>query len=364
VPCFAGIQHFKTSLVHGPESACIHGPYESVLAPETIVDRRLIDSGSRCNRAEGCSRESSFAKQLLGGIQNAAFCNIPKASFHEFAILHEFQITISYMPASSLALAEETYRVLLQASKAANSELEFAGVLKALASVLSPILPVDVIAVVTVYGESVRARTVYVAGAQMIRGETAQGAATSLRSISNNRPPSSYPLAGSGVEHVGRTRRALVREDVEVEHAFPEDDRLLSHGLRSYVRCPLIVREELIGTIAFCHFAPRRYNAEEVALLEDVSAVIATAVSNSLAFAEIRALKDQLHAENLLLKQEIGQTAMFEEIVGSSVSVRRVLTANQSGKIWGCSMASCGSTVKRICLCGNGESWPGFHPCS
>jgi len=41
---------------------------------------------------------------------------------------------------------------------------------------------------------------------------------------------------------------------------------------------------------------------------------------------ELRKLKDQLHNENIALREEISQTSMFEEIVGSSPPLRRVLT--------------------------------------
>ena len=43
------------------------------------------------------------------------------------------------------------------------------------------------------------------------------------------------------------------------------------------------------------------------------------------AFEEIQKLKDQLYRENLALKEEIDQSSMFEEIVGSSEALRRVL---------------------------------------
>jgi formate hydrogenlyase transcriptional activator len=42
-------------------------------------------------------------------------------------------------------------------------------------------------------------------------------------------------------------------------------------------------------------------------------------------FDEIKVLKDQLYKENLALKEEIDQASMFEEIVGSSAALRRVL---------------------------------------
>ncbi len=43
------------------------------------------------------------------------------------------------------------------------------------------------------------------------------------------------------------------------------------------------------------------------------------------AFDEIKILKDQLYKENLALKEEIDQASMFEEIIGSSAALRRVL---------------------------------------
>src|SRR5215469_5870977 len=43
------------------------------------------------------------------------------------------------------------------------------------------------------------------------------------------------------------------------------------------------------------------------------------------AFQEIKQLKEELYRENLALKEEIDQTSLFEEIVGSSEPLRRVL---------------------------------------
>jgi len=44
------------------------------------------------------------------------------------------------------------------------------------------------------------------------------------------------------------------------------------------------------------------------------------------AYAEISKLKDQLYKENLALREEIDQASMFEEIVGSSPALQRVLS--------------------------------------
>src|SRR5262249_25123254 len=41
--------------------------------------------------------------------------------------------------------------------------------------------------------------------------------------------------------------------------------------------------------------------------------------------AELRALKDQLYEENLVLRDEVDRTSMFEEIVGTSPALQPVL---------------------------------------
>jgi len=43
------------------------------------------------------------------------------------------------------------------------------------------------------------------------------------------------------------------------------------------------------------------------------------------ALEEIKKLRDQLHKENIALREEIDQASMFEEIIGSSAALRRVL---------------------------------------
>src|SRR6266576_2422110 len=43
------------------------------------------------------------------------------------------------------------------------------------------------------------------------------------------------------------------------------------------------------------------------------------------AFGEIRALKDELYKENIVLRHEIGRTSMFEEVLGTSSALQNVL---------------------------------------
>ena len=88
----------------------------------------------------------------------------------------------------------------------------------------------------------------------------------------------------------------------------------------------MLKRGELLGAVDFISFEKRSFDRGEVQLLQDVSEIVSIAVSNALAFEEIKALKEQLQAENRILQDEIVQRSIFEEIVGSSQSLRNVLS--------------------------------------
>ena len=122
---------------------------------------------------------------------------------------------------------------------------------------------------------------------------------------------------------VGRTGRAEIRQDLAAARRYVEDERLLSYGVRAYVRAPLVFRGRLVGSLTFARLSSNPFTPEEAALLEEIARPIAGAVSNALAYEEIGRLKNRLHEENLVLRQELDEQSMFEEIVGSSAPLRR-----------------------------------------
>lgn len=66
-------------------------------------------------------------------------------------------------------------------------------------------------------------------------------------------------------------------------------------------------------------------NVEFVGAVTDVTEQHTARTALEKAFNEINTLKDQLYKENLVLKEEVDEASMFEEIVGSSAALRRVL---------------------------------------
>jgi transcriptional regulator with GAF, ATPase, and Fis domain len=67
-------------------------------------------------------------------------------------------------------------------------------------------------------------------------------------------------------------------------------------------------------------------DTEYVGAVMDVTAAKESRQALEKAYAEIQALKDRLQHENIVLREEIDKTSMFEEIVGTSVPLRTVLS--------------------------------------
>jgi len=220
-------------------------------------------------------------------------------------------------------------QLILEVAKAASSDLELAEVLESLIVALKPTSRFDAITVFVIEGEYVRLHSLHVERVGRRPGESVESVIARVASTVNlaPKPVLKQPLSGHHVSEVASSRKPYVSTDLEFQKRFPEDERLFQFGVRSYISLPLLKRGEMLGAVDFVSFEKRNFDRGEVQLLQDVSEIVSIAVSNALAFEEINALKEQLQAENRLLQDEIVQRSIFEEIVGSSQSLRNVLAA-------------------------------------
>jgi formate hydrogenlyase transcriptional activator len=122
------------------------------------------------------------------------------------------------------------------------------------------------------------------------------------------------------------TGQPFLARGAEIDR-FPNEiiRTLRSEGVETICCVPLITQGRTLGTL---NLASRREDAfppEDVEILQQVSAQIAIAVENALAFKQIDALKDKLAEEKLYLEEEIRSEFNFEEIVGDSPALKRAL---------------------------------------
>jgi formate hydrogenlyase transcriptional activator len=96
-------------------------------------------------------------------------------------------------------------------------------------------------------------------------------------------------------------------------------------GLNSLCVYPLIMRERVLGVFGVGSSRENAFTEDDLTFLGQVANQIAIAVENALAYGQISELKDKLTQENVYLESEIRSELHFEDIVGNSELLRRVL---------------------------------------
>jgi formate hydrogenlyase transcriptional activator len=100
---------------------------------------------------------------------------------------------------------------------------------------------------------------------------------------------------------------------------------MLAAGFKTECMLPILGRHRILGTLGLGRHADSPYGKDELDFLMQVSRQIAIAVENALAYEEIRELKERLAQEQVYLQEEIRSEVSFEEIVGESVVLQRLL---------------------------------------
>ena len=124
------------------------------------------------------------------------------------------------------------------------------------------------------------------------------------------------------------TRKPVIYRKRDLETLAIESEitrRLLDQGVRSLCSVPLLSRDKVFGTLDVMRSREQDFTSAESELLSQVAHQIAIAVENALVYQEIAALKERLSKEKLYLEEEIRTEYNFEEIIGESVTLRKVL---------------------------------------
>ncbi len=108
-------------------------------------------------------------------------------------------------------------------------------------------------------------------------------------------------------------------------YASRVSELLQAEGIRSMICVPLFSPNRILGTLNIGSLSDGAFSQSNVDLLGQVAAQIAIAVENVIAFEEIAALKNKLAEEKLYLEDEIRSERNFEEIIGESSSLKKIL---------------------------------------
>ncbi len=123
---------------------------------------------------------------------------------------------------------------------------------------------------------------------------------------------------------------------------------LLEKGVQSGCCIPLITSNGVVGTLNLATTQQFDFGTSDIGLLREVANQIAAAVDRGRAYEQIASLQEKLKTENLYLQDEIRTELNFEEIVGESAVLQRVL---QQAK----TVAGSGATVLILGETGTGK---------
>ena len=133
------------------------------------------------------------------------------------------------------------------------------------------------------------------------------------------------PLGALKVGRIAQGWGPVSTNDVMNDERIPNKQWLGETGLKSFAGYPLIFRGELLGVLAM--FSRRIMKDEEFEHLALFANQAAIAIKNAQLVTEVERLKNQLEAENIYLQEEIKTQHNFEEIIGKTTAIRKVLKA-------------------------------------
>jgi formate hydrogenlyase transcriptional activator len=99
-----------------------------------------------------------------------------------------------------------------------------------------------------------------------------------------------------------------------------------AEGAKSLCRLPLISRDRTLGVLSLGSLQEYAFSEGDLVFLAQVANQIAIAIENALAYGQIAELKEKLAQEKVYLEDEIRSELNFEEIVGNSEAIGRVLS--------------------------------------
>ena len=136
-------------------------------------------------------------------------------------------------------------------------------------------------------------------------------------------------LEGSASGHVFKTGKPRVFSQSDLDD-FPESAFIRARGIRSACSVPLATAHGILGTLNLGAFNDDAFSPDQFPLLTRVAGQIAIAVRNAFSYERIEELNAQLAREKLYLEDEIRGDYQFEEIIGRSKALDRVLREIQT----------------------------------
>ncbi|MGH9503378.1 MAG: sigma 54-interacting transcriptional regulator [Terriglobales bacterium] len=166
---------------------------------------------------------------------------------------------------------------------------------------------------VAVYDESAHSLSLYPLDSPLTTG---------LAGIDTTLPVKDTPAGHALLE---RETKIFSRADLMgIQSSFVS--QMLEYGIESLCCIPLTTRKGELGTLNLASKEVDAFAPPDVGFLQQVAGQVAVALDNARSYREIAQLTEKLASEKLYLEEEIRTELNFEEIVGESPALKRVLS--------------------------------------
>jgi formate hydrogenlyase transcriptional activator len=228
---------------------------------------------------------------------------------------------------NALRHKHERLRLLLEVNNAIVSNLELREVLRAVSASLRPVMQCDGVGI-TLPDRDRKQLRLYALDFPKSKGISreeilfaADGDSSGARAFRNGSPESVVCCGPDRIDPVAE-----------------------AEGVQSMCHIPLIARNGTLGLMTLVRLAPIPFNSRDIEFLSQLARQVAIAIENALAYQEIAELKDRLAQEKVYLEDEIRSELNFEEIVGRSPALRRVLQEIETVAPTDSTVLICGET--------------------
>ncbi len=165
----------------------------------------------------------------------------------------------------------------------------------------------------------------------MYEGNTFKVRATKTpRACKTFEPDREISFDGGSVGWVVDNLQPLFRSNLEREAVHGDERQLASVGLKAYAIVPLLYAGRSVGVLRIAGIDSRQYSAADIEFLSEVAKQLSLAVETLVAYEEIASLKAKLQRENAYLQDEIRREHNFEDILGNSPELLKLLDRVES----------------------------------
>jgi formate hydrogenlyase transcriptional activator len=202
-------------------------------------------------------------------------------------------------------------KLLLDVNNSVVSALDLRELLKVVSASLRPLVPHEY-ASISLYDPETERLQIHALDFPVSKGLLGQGLWIPIQGAVHGR-------ALTSGQPVFMTRASIEQSDSDLARRF------LAEGLRSGCILPLISRGRSLGTLAVASLHAEIFPQKDAELLQHVANQIAIAVENAIAFGQVVDRANKLTEEKLYLQDEIRSEHNFEEIIGESTGLKRIL---------------------------------------